>query len=473
MSTLQKPGLATPLTSDKQLLDYFHAGARPAEAWGIGLEMEQLAVDVATGEAASFARIEKLLSELAMEAGWQAIVEAGRTIGLRGPESSVTLEPGGQVELSGQLCPDLCCNESDFIRHVNNLVAAGNRLGLAFLGLGTQPFTPLDEIGWVPKERYGIMGPYMLRTGDMGQRMMKQSAGIQVNLDYSDEADCMDKLRLAQALAPLLYGLFANSPLLDGRPSGFLSTRGEIWSRTDADRTGFLPFLFEDRAGFADYIEYALDVPMYFIIRDGRFVDMTAERFPFRRFLRHGFAGHRPTMSDWDTHLSTLFPEVRLRPQIEVRSIDSVPPTLALSVAALLKGLLYDQHARRDAWQLCRPASSAELQESCRAAWRLGLRAPWRDGTLLDLAHACLELACRGLRRESARRGQAVNESLFLQGLVRLVDGGVTLAEQLLEQWHGGRSARQQALLAHCGFAATRPQAPAGDCGKGGASPMP
>ncbi|MDT8440154.1 MAG: glutamate-cysteine ligase family protein [Desulfuromonadales bacterium] len=464
MNTLQKPGLATPLTSDEQLLDYFRAGARPAEDWGIGLEMEQLAVDAASGEAAGFDRIELLLQELAAETGWQPMVEAGRTIGLRGPQSSITLEPGGQVELSGQLCPDLCCNESDFIRHVNSLVRVGNRLGLAFLGLGTQPFTPLDAIAWIPKARYGIMGPYMLRTGDMGQRMMKQSAGVQVNLDYSDEADCMAKLRLSQALAPLLYSLFANSPLLDGKPSGFLSTRGEIWARTDPDRTGLLPFLFADRAGFADYVDYALDVPMYFLIREGRFVDLTGERFPFRRFLHDGFAGHRPTLSDWDTHLSTLFPEVRLRPQIEIRSVDSLPPTLALTVAALLKGLLYDREAREAAWQLCRPDSADGLWRSCQDAWRLGLRAPWRDGSLLDLAHACVELACKGLRRESARRGQAVNESLFLHGLVHLVDGGVTLAEQLLGNWQGGREARVQALISHCGFAATEPRAPAGGC---------
>jgi len=280
--------------------------------------------------------------------------------------------------------------------------------------------------------------------------MMKQTAGIQVNLDFSSEADCFARLRLAQALVPLLYALFANSPLLDGRPSGFLSTRGEIWARTDPDRTGLLPFLLAPHAGYADYVEHALDVPMYFIRRAGNFLDMTAERFSFRRYLRDGFVGERATMADWDLHLSTLFTEVRLRPQIEVRSMDSLPPALSLAPAALLKGLLYDADAGAAAWALCRPQSPAELQETLQLSWRQALRTPWRNGTLHDLARECLALARAGLHRQ--RLCPACDEGVFLDSVDELLASGATLAERLLAGWQGDRAAQLALLKRHWAF---------------------
>jgi glutamate--cysteine ligase len=452
MLTTKTPIRETPIFSKDQLISHLAAGARPEAEWGIGAEMEKLVLDIKTGEAATFPRIEELLSALAKTGDWQEIRESSRLIGLKGPNSSVTLEPGGQLELSGQLCADLFCNCSDFSRHIVHSVEVCGKLGLILVGLGTQPFSRLEEIEWMPKARYDIMGPYMLKTGDMGQRMMKQSAGLQVNLDFRDEADCMRKLRLAQALAPLLYGLFANSPLLDGHPSGFLTTRGEIWSRTDPDRTGLLPFLDNPEAGFADYVDYALDVPMYFIVREGRYLDMTMRRIRFRDFLGSGFAGHQASMADWDLHLSTLFPEVRLRPHVEVRCADSLPPHLVLTVAALLKGLMYDEQAFQAAWESCRPESIEETAQTCRQAWRLGLKAPWKKGTLQDLARICLDLARSGLDRQNSIRGETRSESCFLEGLDSLVDSGETLAEQLLKAWHGSREEKLRALIAHCGF---------------------
>jgi glutamate--cysteine ligase len=442
----------TPIESKDQLIDFLAAGARPKAEWGIGAEMEKLVLDARTGEAASFSRIEALLGSLANFGEWQELREGSRLIGLKGPDSSVTLEPGGQLELSGQLCVDLFCNCRDFSRHIFHTVEACNSLGLILVGLGTQPFSHLEQIEWTPKARYQIMGPYMLKTGDMGQRMMKQSAGLQVNLDFSDEADCMRKMRLAQALAPLLYALFANSPILDGQPSGFLTTRGEIWSRTDPDRTGLLSFLDKPDAGFHSYVEYALEVPMYFIIREGQYLDMTRQRFPFSHFLRSGYAGHQATMADWDMHLSTLFPEVRLRPQIEVRCADSLPPHLILTVAALLKGLMYDQQAFDAAWELCHPGTLEETAQACRRAWRAGLKASWRGGTLQDLARTCLDLARSGLDRQSEQTNQKRSESSFLEGLDNLIEGGETLAEQLLQRWHGSREDKLRALIEHCGF---------------------
>ncbi|MDH3998053.1 MAG: glutamate-cysteine ligase family protein, partial [Desulfuromonadales bacterium] len=452
MPTSSRLKLDTALVNKDQLIGYLAAGARPESEWGIGAEMEKLVLDVETGEAAEFARIEELLKRLAETGDWRPITEGGHLVGLQGPHSSVTLEPGGQLELSGKLCHDLFCNCSDFSRHVSNSVRICKELGLALLGLGAQPFTPLDQIDWMPKARYDIMGPYMSQQGDMGQRMMKQSAGLQVNLDFIDEADCMSKLRLSQALAPLLYALFANSPILEGRPSGWLSTRGEIWSRTDPDRTGLLPFLFKDDAGFGDYVDYALDVPMYFIQRDDAYIKLTDQRFTFRQFMTAGYQAYTPTLADWDLHLSTLFPEVRLRPQIEVRSADSLPPHLALSVAALLKGLLYDDQAMAAAWELCRPASYEALQRDCRNAWTLGLKAPWRDATLQQLARHCLSLSKAGLERQQAKRSLVRSESCFLDGLEEIIDSGQTLAEDLLQQWRGERQQKLQTLIDHCGF---------------------
>jgi len=450
MSTFTKDHLDAPISDTAQLVAFLAAGAKPRDQWGVGVEFEKLVIDAATGEAADYPRIAALLEGLAADGGWERVCEAGRIIALQGSGSSVTLEPGGQLELSGRLCADLFCSQGDFAGHINQAGSIAAALGLTFLGFGTQPFTPLAEIAWVPKARYAVMGPYMLRVGDMGQRMMKQSAGIQVNLDYDSEADCFAKMRLAQALAPLLYALFANSPLLDGRPSGFLSTRGEIWARTDADRCGLLALLFDPAADFAAYVEHVLDVPMYFIRREGRFIDLTAERFTFRRFLAEGSHGWQATLGDWDLHLSTLFTEVRLRPQLEVRSMDSLPPALSLAPAALLKGLLYDTEARLAAWELCRPDSVEQLQATLRLAWRQGLRAPWRSGTLHDLARECLGLARAGLHRQ--RRCAACGEGVFLDGIDEIVTSGVTLAERLLAGWHGDRQAKLAVLKRHCAF---------------------
>jgi glutamate--cysteine ligase len=392
------------ITSQDQLVNFLADGARPENEWGIGAEMEKLVLDIHTGEAAEFSRVEALLAALAKTGDWQEVREDSRLIGLQGPESSVTLEPGGQLELSGQLCADLFCNCNDFSKHIVNAVAACNELDLILVGLGTQPFSRLEEIEWAPKSRYDIMGPYMLKTGDMGQRMMKQSAGLQVNLDFSDEADCMKKMRLGQALSPLLYGLFANSPIMDGEPSGFLTTRGEIWSRTDPDRTGLFTFLDNPDAGFTDYVDYALNVPMYFIMREGQYVDLTQRPFRFLEYLDSGYKGHQATMADWDLHLSTLFTEVRLRPQVEVRCADSLPPHLVLTVAALLKGLMYDEDAFQAAWEHCHLDSCEEIAQASRQAWQLGMRTPWKDGTLQDLARTCLTLARDGLDRQQSRR---------------------------------------------------------------------
>jgi len=452
MSTLNRSDLNQPLESRQQLCDFLAAGAREPSRWGIGAESEKLVIVRDSGEAAPVAEIQVLMETLAGRGTWREVREDGHLLALFGEHSSVTLEPGGQIELSGRLCSNIHCCASDLGDHIRQVRAAADPLGLMFLGLGAQPFTPLEAIAWLPKRRYGIMGPYMERTGRLGQAMMKQTAGIQINLDFSDEADCIDKLRAAQYLSPLLYALFANSPVMDGRPTGCLSTRGEIWAHTDPDRTGLIHSLFEPGAGFATYVEYTLDVPMYFILRDGHFVDFTRERVSFRRYMREGYAGYKAELRDWDLHLSTLFPEVRLRPQVEVRSADSLPPRLVPAVAALLKGVFYDAGALQECLNLFAGLSRDELETLYHASWRQGLQTRVGKRTLLDVAREVTGLARSGLQRQGQISSQGDDESLFLEPLEPLLESGVTLAERLLRDWSGDRRRDLELLKRHCAF---------------------
>ena len=452
MTTFIKPHLNQPVTGSDDLYNYLLRGAKPMDEWGIGLEVESIPIVTATGEAAPFAAIETLLNRMSACTGWPVVREKNHVIALNGGHSSITLEPGGQLELSGRLCRDLHCSNHNFSHHLQDLLHHANDLGLTFLGLGSQPFTPLNEINWIPKVRYDIMGPYMQRSGDMGQRMMKQTAGMQVNLDFSDAEDCFEKLRLALAVAPLLYALFANSPLLDGKPSGFLSVRGEIWRRTDPDRTGWIPSLFREGASLKDYIEYALDVPMYFIQRQERLIDLTRERFSFRRFLSEGAAGETPLLGDWDLHLSTIFTEARLRPQVEVRSTDSLPPAMTLAAAALTKAMIYDPSLRQLLWQWLGPLSETERDELLQQSWRLGLRASCGRHTLRDLAAEVLPLARTALNQRNRFNDRGEDETIYLDALEPIISSGKTLAERLLEEWDAAPHDRLAVLKRHCAY---------------------
>lgn len=452
MTTLVKAGLDTPIDGVDDLIRYLADRARPRNQWGIGAESEKLVLDARSGEAASFARIEALLERLLVKGARAGIREDGRLIALVNNASSITLEPGGQLELSGELCGSIHCCYRDFVRHYQEVTTEAQALDLVFLGLGTQPFTPLDKIDWVPKERYRIMGPYMLRTGRLGQAMMKQTAGVQINVDFSDERDWLLKMRLSLLLSPILYALFANSPLRDGRPSGFLSTRGDIWANTDAQRTGLLPQLFSEDAGYADFVAYALEVPMYFIRRDGRFLDFTQRPVSFRRYLQQGWSGQRATLADWDLHLSTIFTEVRVRPQIELRSADSLPPRYTLAVAALVKGLLYDDEALDQSLHLLSRELQPRLDQVTRQSWRLGLRTPVGTRTLREISLELLAVARSGLKRQGICNAQGLDESIYLQSVQELAERGQTLAERLLEGWQGSRQNKLQWLIKHCGF---------------------
>jgi glutamate--cysteine ligase len=442
----------TPVPSRRDLIDYLARGCKPPAYWRIGAEIEKLVVAMKTAKAAPFARIEKLLFTLEQSGRWQGVYENNRLIGLQGGVSSITLEPGGQLELSGQLCPDVHCCIRNFCHHIDTILKQAIPLGLTFLGLGVQPFSTLEEIDWLPKNRYQIMAPYMLKTGTMGQNMMKQTAGIQLNFDFEDETDCMEKMRLCLALAPLLYAWSANSPIMGGRPTGFLNTRREIWAHTDPRRAGLIHALFEPGAGFATYVDYALDVPMYFIFRDHRYLDFTQKPFTFRRYLEEGWEGQRATIHDWALHLSTLFPETRLRPQIEIRSFDSLPPRISLSFAALCKGLLYDREAREQAWALLRQQDRAGREDLLEKASRLGLKAPFENRTLRELALEILELARTGLKRQGQLNAEGEDETVFLDKIEDIARSGETLAERLLKKWRGSTREKVALLHRHCGF---------------------
>jgi glutamate--cysteine ligase len=321
------------------------------------------------------------------------------------------------------------------MEHVQEVVTVGRDLGIAFLGLGIQPLTPVDDIEWVPKRRYAIMGPYMKRVGTLGQRMMKQTATVQANFDFGDEHDAMRKLRVAMGLVPLISAMFANSSVSEGRVNGYMTLRGHVWTDTDAARSGMLPFVFGREVGFEDYAEYALDVPMYFIIRDGDYVDMTDRTF--RQYFDHGYGTERATLDDWALHLTTLFPEVRLKRYLEVRSADSQPPETMLALPALMKGILYESDCLDGAWDLVRRWSWEERLEVYAGSHRLGLHARVRGIALAELARELLDIASAGLGRQAKTNDQGEDERIYLGRLEELIRSGESLARLIATRWDG------------------------------------
>jgi glutamate--cysteine ligase len=317
---------------------------------------------------------------------------------------------------------------------VREVVTVGNELGITFLGLGMQPVSRLEEIEWVPKQRYRIMGPYMTRVGSLGQRMMKQTATVQANIDYADEADAMMKMRVGMGIAPLVNAMFANSSVAEGDLNGYMSFRGHIWTDTDAARCGLLPFVFRSDASFADYVEWALDVPLYFILRRGRYVPEVTG-IPFRRFLAEGAAGERATLDDWNLHLTTLFPEVRLKGYIELRSADSQPPERMLALPALVKGVFYTADCLQAAWDLVKGWSFEERLALWRDVHREALLTRFRGIKVLDLACELYAVAEEGLRRQGALDRSGRDERVYLERMGEQLDMGRSPARVIAEKW--------------------------------------
>ncbi|MCS6926308.1 MAG: glutamate-cysteine ligase family protein [Candidatus Binatia bacterium] len=435
---VEGPEATQVIENQSQLVAYFSQAGKPREAWRIGTEYEMVGVSRRSGRAARYfgkRGIERILYRLADTLGWEPQEEGGHIIALRGPRANVALEPGAQIELSGEQCETIHCAQQELHHYLTHLLTAGDELDLAFLNLGMQPISPLDDIQWIPKTRYTFMAPYMEQVGTLGHRMMKQTASIQVNFDFSTEADAMLKLRVAMGLVPILTAMFANSPISDGGLNGFMTMRGHVWTETDRRRCGLLPFVFSEHASFEHYTEYALDVPMYFIVRHGRWIDMTG--IPFRRFLAEGHEGERATMEDWSLHLTTLFPEVRLKRYLEIRCIDNQPYELMLAVPALCKGVFYEPDALWAAWDLVKKWSWEERMAAYLAAHRQALGARVRGVTLLDLAKELLLIAWEGLERHNQCNQAGENETMYLERLREELWKGQCPAYNVIEKWMG------------------------------------
>jgi glutamate--cysteine ligase len=453
--------MSDPLESRKDLVRYFEDGAKPPEKWRIGTEYEKVAVSATDGRALPFSGprgVEEILRRLTDRYGYEPDDEHGRIISLKGERAPITIEPGGQIELSGEQCETIHCAHHEFTHHIDQLIEIGHELGATILGLGMQPVSTINEIELLPKDRYRIMFPYMARKGRLGQRMMKQTAGVQANLDYSGEADAMRKLRLSFGLVPLIYAMFANSPICDGGLNGYQSYRGHIWSDTDPDRCGVLEFVFRDDACFEDYIDYALDVPMYFLIRGHDYLNLTKPPgITFRQYLERGWGKERATIEDWTNHLTTIFTEVRLKKYIEVRTADSQPPALMLALPALMKGILYDSDCMMAAWDIVKRWSFAERLALADAAQKIGLEGRVGRAKFQDLALEVLNIAMTGLARQHALNERGDDESIYLLRMLDQIRSGHTQASLTIERWKGRWNYDVQRLVEGCSYEAEAP----------------
>ncbi len=442
MSTREASAGEDPIIESRdQLVAPMQRGEKPVEDWRIGTEHEKLVYKRDDFRAPSYDEpcgIRAMLVNL-QKFGWEPVEEGGKIIALKGEDGAVSLEPAGQLELSGAPLENLhqTCNETG--RHLTQVKDVGENCGIGFLGLGMWPDKTRAELPIMPKGRYDIMLRHMPRVGTMGLDMMLRTCTIQVNLDYSSEADMVKKFRTSLALQPLATALFANSPFTEGKPNGFLSYRSHIWSDTDPHRTGMLPFVFEDGFGYERYVDYMLDVPMYFVFRDGKYID--AAGLSFRDFLDGKLSvlpGEKPRQSDWWDHLSTAFPEVRLKSFLEMRGADGGPWNRICALPAFWVGLLYDQGALDAAWDLVKDWSMEEREALRNAVPRLALDAPLPGGGKLgDIAKQVLAISRSGLAARARLNTGGDNETGFLDPLEEIVASGKVPAQRLLDSYHG------------------------------------
>ena len=442
MSTRQASDQADPLIESRdQLVEPMAKGEKPPADWRIGTEHEKLVYRRADHAAPSYAEpggIRDMLLALG-EFGWTPVEENGQVIAMSGADGTVSLEPAGQLELSGAPLENLHLTCAETGRHLEQVKEVGERFGLSFLGLGMWPDKTRAELPVMPKGRYAIMMRHMPRVGTMGLDMMLRTCTIQVNLDYSSEADMAKKFRTSLALQPLATALFANSPFTEGRPNGFLSYRSHIWSDTDPQRTGMLPFVFDEGFGYEAYVDYMLDVPMYFVFRDGQYIDAAGQSF--RDFLDGrlpALPGERPRQSDWWDHLSTAFPEVRLKSFLEMRGADGGPWNRICALPAFWVGLLYDQGALDAAWDLVKHWTMEEREALRGAVPRLALDAPIPGGRKLgDIAPEVLAIARSGLSARARFNSGGDHETGFLEALDEIAASGKVPAQRLLDSYHG------------------------------------
>lgn len=423
-----------------QLVEFLTSGIRPREQWRIGTEHEKFGFRTDDLHPPTFdgeRGIEALLKGLT-QFGWQPVVEGGRVIALTRDQASVSLEPAGQLELSGAPLESLHQTCSETNNHLREVRTVAEPMGLGFLGMGFQPKWTRADMPWMPKGRYKIMREYMPKVGSLGLDMMTRTCTVQVNLDVGSEADMVKKFRVSLALQPIATALFADSPFTEGKPNGYLSYRSHIWTDTDPHRTGLLDFVFDEGFGYERYVDYLLDVPMYFVYRDGRYIDASGQSF--RDFLDGKLPacpGERPMLRDWADHSTTAFPEVRLKKYLEMRGADSGPWNRICALPAFWVGLLYDDTALDAAWDLVKDFTLEERHALRDGVPRHALKLPFRDGTVLDLARRALEISAHGLKRRERRNANGADETVFLDPMMEFAEAGITPAERKLDLYNG------------------------------------
>ena len=454
MATLDKP---ETVESREELVAYLESGCKPESQWMLGTEHEKfgfLMEDLRPLPYSGERGIQAILTGLAEQFDWRPVLENGLPIALLDDTgASITLEPGGQLELSGALLDSIHQTCTEVNTHLKQVRSISEPLGISFLGMGFQPKWKLSDMEWMPKARYRIMREYMNKVGTMGQDMMARTCTVQVNLDFSSEADMVHKFRTSLALQPIATALFANSPFTDGKPNGYASYRSHVWEDTDPDRTGMLPFVFDSDMGFEKYADYMLDVPMYFVYRDGQYIDATGQSF--RDFLvgrLPALPGEQPTFKDWEDHLTTAFPEVRLKRFLEMRGADGGPWARLCALPALWAGLLYHQPSLDAAWDIGRDWSMDERLKLREDVPRMGFEAEIRGRTVQDIAQDVIELARQGLAARGRLNAAGDNETGFLLPLQEVAESGVTPAERKLRLYHGDWNGSVDPAFYECAY---------------------
>lgn len=426
-----------PVCTLDDLVAHFHRGEKPEGAFRVGVEHEKIGVVLREGLPVSpvpYAdepgrpQIRALLEALAGQ-GWQPVPEDGNVIALRRDGASITLEPGGQFELSAKPFDTAVAAAHDLDAHMAHLLPLAEAQGIAFLACGFRPLGTWDDVSWMPKGRYRVMREYLPTRGKLGVEMMKRTATVQANLDYMSEADAIEKLRLSISLQALVTAMYAASPLLDGKPSPYKSFRAACWLDTDPDRCGLLPFLYDEGVSFRDYAEWALDVPMFFVRRHHRYTHVPG--LTFRRFMAEGWQGERATREDWDLHLSTLFPDTRLRQYVEVRGADSGPMELMRALPCLWRGMLYTAEGRRAAWDLVKGWTYEEREALRRDVPRVGMEAQVRGQEIGALCVELVRIAQRGLAALGSEEGVRL-----LEPLLRVATERRAPCEDILDAFH-------------------------------------
>ena len=433
-------GFSPVIEHKSQMIDRLAGGAKPKADWRIGTEHEKIGFCLKKLTPLPYdgkCGIHAMLKGL-QRFGWDPVEENGYLIALKRDGASVSLEPGGQLELSGAPLEHVHQTCREVSQHLREVKEVADEMGAGFLSLGFRPDTKLEDVPVMPKGRYGIMRAYMPKVGTHGLEMMFRTCTVQTNLEFGSEADMVKKMRVSLALQPVGTALFSNSPFTDGKLNGYKSYRSRIWLDTDADRTGMLPFAFEEGFGFEQYVDYALDVPMYFVYRNGVYLDASGKSF--RDFLAGNLdvvPGEKPTLADFDDHLSTIFPEVRLKTFLEMRGCDTGPWGELCAMPAFWVGLLYDEAALDAAWDLVKDWTEEERHQLRLDVPKLGLQTPFRGKTLREISLAALAISREGLKTRARTNAHGENESVFLQELDNFARTGRSNADRLISDFSG------------------------------------